>query len=155
MLASILFLIVIILAIIGFISETAQEPDTTACYTPSSTPVWHDNPVETVQIQGGFYRYYFFNLNQGNRKKIAISTSGPAIDLMITDAENFKKYENSFTDGGSWDAWNSLKIIKTDYIFTAPADGTYYGILDNTPLPTSGVHAEKDVRVQATFSIYY
>jgi hypothetical protein len=89
MLAAILCLIVIILAIIGFISETAQEPDTPVYYIPSSTPSWHDNPVETVQIQDGFYRYYFFNLNQGNRMKIAIFTSGPAIDLMITDAENF------------------------------------------------------------------
>jgi len=42
-----------------------------------------------VQIQDGFYRYYFFNLNQGNGMKIAIFTSGPAIDLMIMDAENF------------------------------------------------------------------
>jgi len=157
MIGGILILVFIGLAVIGYIITPTPHPGPNIYPTPTGSiaPSWHDRPTETVKIPKGSYKYYYFSLKEGDIIKIAVLTNGPAIDLIIMDQANFNDYKASFTDGRTWYEWDTLSVIKDDYEFSAPADDTYYVVLDNTPLPDSGADSGKDVSVQVTFSNYY
>ena len=56
---------------------------------------------------------------------------------------------------GTWNSWNQLNIIKDEYTLTAPTDGTYYFVLDNTDNPPNGAYVDRNVNVNVIFSSYY
>jgi hypothetical protein len=157
MIGGILFLVFICLAVIGYIITPTPHPGPYIKPTPtgSFTPSWHEKPTETVKVPKGSYRYYYYSLKEGDSIKIAVLTNGPPIDLLIMDEANFNDYKASFTDGRTWYEWDSLKVIKTVYEFSVPADDTYYVVLDNSPMPDGGADSGKDVSVQVTISNYY
>jgi hypothetical protein len=124
----------------------------------SSYRSWHPGTTSTVQIQNGHYRNYWFDMKKGDMKKISVATDGSPIDLMVMDSSNFKIYDNLQQNPnvkGTWQAWNRLSIINDEYILTAPADDTYYFVLDNTDNPSGGANAKKNVNVAVAFSSYY
>ena len=97
-------------------------------------------------------------MKQGDMKKISLITDGSPIDLMVMDSANFKIYEEDEKNPklkNTWQSWNQLSIINTEYPLTAPSDDTYYFVLDNTNYPSLGANAKKNVNVAVTFSSYY
>jgi len=141
--------------------STTTTPQPTPALSPIRTihynPAWHPSAPQTVQIQNNYYRYYAFEMKEGGVEKISVVTDGNPIDLMVMDSSNFNTYTNieHTNEPGTWYSWNHLSVINDQQTLTAPTDGTYYFVLDNTRYPSNGAYAGTNVNVAVTFSSYY
>jgi len=160
--ASVKILVVIILVLgiffaIGIYVTYSPEiiyPDPYPIY-PTPTPTWYAPFDFNTKLPEASYEYQMFTLAKGDKVKVAVSTDGAPIDLLVMDSANFGIYENTNPTPDTVRYSGLRNIIKDDYTFVAPQLDTYYFVFDNSYWPKTGSNAKKNVAVNAVFSEYY
>lgn len=122
---------------------------------PTTTPTWHLPSEYETQLTQASYEYQEFTLAKGEKVKVAVSTDGAPIDLLIMDSSNFNVYENTNPTPETVRYAGLKNIIKDEYTFVAPQYDTYYFVFDNSYWPKSGSNAKKNVWITAVYTEYY
>ncbi|MHB8585381.1 MAG: DUF1614 domain-containing protein [Thermoplasmatota archaeon] len=104
--------------------------------------------VQQVLIipQDNYLTFQLQNASGGENFSFSLRTDGAAIDVLFIPANQLAAYSS----GRSFHAYppTRLNVVTDSGRFTVPSAGTWYFVLDNTPIPSGGAYAGRDVTVQ-------
>jgi len=97
---------------------------------------------KSIRIEEGQYWTLFLSgLSSGDDIDVEIDvTEGGNVDVMIMDSINFNSFKDASNAG--YGEWMNIKLVKntkgTSISVSAPEDGDYYVVIDNTDVPSGG-----------------
>ena len=112
-----------------------------------------DAPVsETVSINANEWRAYRIALASGDSVRIVITVNvGSAVDVYTTDVGGYGEYTDpaasQFTYYQAGSRENTMAFPAS---FSPPSAGTYYIVVDNAPISTTGATGSAPVTVHVT-----
>lgn len=93
------------------------------------------------------------NLTRGGTAWVHIVSDRP-LDLLVMDRKNFTNYYAA--EQGNSTSWSpfaaAVNVTAGGLNYTAPADGDYLFIIDNTPLNAGGAPGDRQANFSASFA---
>ena len=119
-------------------------------------------PAEThdrsLFLLSGSYGYLeLTDCEKGYRVRVELETDGEKVDVLLFSGSDYREYRierssrhlsYSFLTEGS-----RLNAARLDYVLVIPTDGTYYLVIDNTPIPSGGADSGRKVRVDVRITV--
>ncbi len=97
--------------------------------------------------------YSDVNLTKNGDLWVCVVSDSP-VDILVMDRGNFTSYYA--TEQGNWTRWSAyatrVNVTADGLNFTAPADGNYLIVIDNTPLNAGGAPGDSPANIRVTYA---
>ncbi len=100
---------------------------------------------EAFVLESGYHVSYKFVLVEGDYLDVSVKTAGGPVDVIITDSNNFYKYEDEYSEEFEYYQYHE-NVIAKETRFIAPDDGEYYMILEN--------NEPNNVEIEISYEVY-
>ena len=104
--------------------------------------------------------YVFFEMKdyrKGWQVYLDIATEGGGVDLLVLEKMDYEKYRIESSASARVFRYlkeaSHLNVREADHGFVIPLDGTYYLVIDNTPVPEGGARGDSDVKVTIDIAV--
>jgi len=87
-------------------------------------------------------------------EKATFAITGGYVDVYVFNENQFYSYVNLGKDVPGWigtASYRELGVNSTDFIFTAPADGNYFLVIDNTVAGSDPGDVQKSINVDIVY----